>query len=80
MSNGDQSTGPLSAEQLDDLVASTDTGGRTPDNVLLVRFLAATALVWSLWQVWIASPLPFMLHWGVFSGKEARPVHLAFSL
>ncbi|MDP6872191.1 MAG: TRAP transporter permease [Alphaproteobacteria bacterium] len=80
MSSGDQSTGPLSTEELDDLVASTDTGGRTPDNVLIVRFLAATALIWSLWQVWIASPLPFMLHWGVFSGKEARPVHLAFSI
>ncbi|MBL6953808.1 MAG: TRAP transporter permease [Alphaproteobacteria bacterium] len=80
MSSRDQSEGPLSAEELEDLVASTDTGGRAPDNVLLLRFLAGTALVWSLWQVWIASPLPFILHWGVFSGNEARPVHLAFSL
>ena len=79
MSDGEPSTSQLSSEELEDLVASTDIGGRTPDNIVVVRFLAGTALAWSLWQVWIASPLPFMLHWGVFSGKEARPIHLAFS-
>jgi TRAP transporter 4TM/12TM fusion protein len=79
MSNTEQSSGQLSSEELEDLVASTDTGGRTPDNANIVKFMAATALIWSLWQIWIASPLPFMFHFGVFSGKEARPVHLAFS-
>ncbi|VAW14931.1 TRAP-type uncharacterized transport system, fused permease component [hydrothermal vent metagenome] len=80
MSGEGQSSGKLSAEALDDLVASTDTGGRVPDNANVVKFLAATALIWALWQVWIASPLPFMLGWGVFSGKEARPIHLSFSI
>ena len=80
MSDADQATGPLSSAELEDLVASTDTGGRTPDNANIRWFLAATALIWSLWQVWIASPLPFIMHWGVFSGKEARPIHLAFSI
>jgi len=80
MSNEEQSTGQLSNEELEDLVASTDTGGRTPDNANVVKFLAGTALIWSLWQVWIASPLPFMFNFGVFSGKEARPIHLAFSI
>jgi TRAP transporter 4TM/12TM fusion protein len=80
MSSEEQASGQLNSEELDDLVASTDTGGRMPENKSVVKFLAATALIWSLWQVWIASPFPFMLHVGVFSGKEARPIHLAFSL
>jgi len=72
--------GPLSAEELEDLVASTDTGGRTPENANIVKLMMGLALVWSLWQVWIASPLPFIFNFGVFSGKEARPIHLAFSI
>ncbi|PHQ68886.1 MAG: C4-dicarboxylate ABC transporter [Sneathiella sp.] len=69
----------LSAEELDDLVASTDVGGRAPTNKNIALFMAAVALIWSLWQVWIASPIPYLVNWGVFSGKEARPIHLAFS-
>lgn len=71
---------PLSAEELEDLVASTDVGGRNPSNRNIALFIAALALIWSLWQVWIASPIPYLVGWGVFSGKEARPIHLAFSL
>ncbi|WP_169544645.1 TRAP transporter permease [Sneathiella aquimaris] len=72
--------GPLSNEELEDLVASTDTGGRTPDNAFIVKLMMGLALVWSVWQIWIASPLPYIFNFGVFSGKEARPVHLAFSI
>lgn len=72
--------GPLSAEELEDLVASTDTGGRTPENTAIIKLMMGLALAWSLWQVWIASPLPFIFNFGVFSGKEARPIHLAFSI
>ena len=70
----------MNADELADLVASTDTGGRAPDNQAVVKLLAGVALVWAVWQVWIASPIPFLLHWGVFSGKEARPIHLAFAM
>ncbi|MZR31615.1 TRAP transporter permease [Sneathiella litorea] len=77
-SNNEQK--PLSAEELEDLVASTDVGGRNPSNRNIALLIAALALVWSVWQVWIASPIPYILSWGVFSGKEARPIHLAFSL
>jgi len=79
MSDADKST-VLSNEELDDLVASSDVGGRAPKNRNVALLIAGLALVWSLWQVWIASPIPYMLSWGVFSGKEARPIHLAFSL
>ncbi|WP_421782245.1 TRAP transporter permease [Kiloniella litopenaei] len=70
----------LSDEELQDLVASTDTGGRVPSNQKIITLLAATALIWSIFQVWIASPLPYTIGWGAFSGREARPIHLAFAI
>ena len=70
----------LSERELDDLVASTDTGGRAPSNARVALFISAVALIWSLFQVWIASPLPFSTGIGVFSSREARPIHLGFAI
>ncbi len=44
------------------------------------RILAALALVWSLFQLWIASPLPFSFGFGIFVDVPARGLHLAFGL
>jgi len=41
---------------------------------------SAIALSWSLFQLWIASPLPFMLQFGLIDGVEARALHLTFAL
>ncbi len=85
MTNQTHDDGPLSSEELEDLVASTDTGGRSPENKNIIKLMAGLALAWSLWQVWIASPLPY-LDWplvgsfGVFSGREARPIHLGVAI
>lgn len=38
------------------------------------------ALCWSLFQLWYASPLPFILEFGVFNTTEARSIHLSFAL
>ncbi|MEM9104883.1 MAG: TRAP transporter permease [Pseudomonadota bacterium] len=76
----DESSTKLSDSELEDLVASTDTGGRKPDNQSIAKLIAGTALLWSIFQVWIASPLPYTLGFGVFSSGEARPIHLAFAL
>ncbi|RAU17958.1 C4-dicarboxylate ABC transporter [Nitrincola tibetensis] len=72
---------PSSAEtvDLDELVASTDTGSRSPDG-LPGKLLVSLAAAWSLFQLWIASPLPFMVGFGVFNATEARSIHLAFAL
>jgi len=70
----------LSNEELEDLVASSDTGGRSPVNSQVAMLIAGTALAWSLFQVWIASPLPYTFAIGVFSSREARPIHLAFAV
>ena len=68
-----------SPNELDDLVASSDTGSRklagTPNRIML-----GTAAAWSLFQLWIASPLPFMVGFGVFSATESRSIHLAFAM
>ena len=66
-------------ENLDDIVASSDTGGRSPSKPI-ARLITGTALAWSLFQLWFASPLPFMLRFGVFNDTEARSIHLAFAL
>lgn len=71
-----QASGPT---DLDDLVASTDTGGRVPGG-LAAKVLLGAALAWSLFQLWFASPLPFIVGFGVFNSTEARSIHLAFAL
>lgn len=71
--------GGLDQNELDELVASSDTGGRTPGGVT-EKFLLGVALVWSLFQLWIASPIPFIIGVGVFNDTEARSIHLAFAV
>jgi len=66
-------------QDLQDLVAQADTGGRVPHG-LTKRILLSAALVWSLFQLWIASPIPFMVGFGVFNDTEARSIHLAFAI
>ncbi|MFU8883604.1 MAG: TRAP transporter large permease subunit, partial [Rhodobacterales bacterium] len=69
----------LSQEELDALVAAADTGGRTPSKPVAM-FIMLVALAWSLFQLWIASPVPFMLGFGIFNDTQARSFHLAFAL
>lgn len=64
---------------LEDMVAASDTGARKPHGVP-GKLLVSIAAAWSLFQLWIASPLPYMIGFGVFSATEARSIHLAFAL
>jgi TRAP transporter 4TM/12TM fusion protein len=71
------------AVDLEDLVASTDTGNRNPSGAV-GKLLALLALAWSLFQLYYASNLPFMLQdltglSVVFNSDEARAIHLAFA-
>ncbi|WP_421876476.1 TRAP transporter permease [Pacificispira sp.] len=70
----------LSQEELDDLVASSDTGGRNPSNKAILKAMAIIAFLWALFQVWIASPIPYEVGFGVFSSREARSIHLGLAL
>lgn len=69
----------LSDEELQKIVAEADTGGRKPTG-LTANVLLVVALAWSLFQLWIASPLPFSLGVFVFNDTEARAIHLAFAV
>jgi len=62
-----------------DIVAQVDTGAREPRGTT-GKFLIGVALTWSLFQLWYASPLPFVFNFGVFNSTEARSIHLAFAI
>jgi TRAP transporter 4TM/12TM fusion protein len=45
-----------------------------------LKLIASIAILWSLFQLWYASPLPFILNFGQLIDVPARAVHLAFGL
>jgi TRAP transporter 4TM/12TM fusion protein len=61
------------------LVSDTDTGGRNP-GPWMQKMLLVVAVAWSLFQLWIASPLPFTLGVFVLNDTESRAIHLAFAV
>lgn len=56
-----------------------EAGARSPVGVMAI-LIAGIALGWSLFQLWIASPLPFIFKWGVLNDTETRAIHLSFAL
>ena len=47
---------------------------------LHLKIVAAIAIIWSFFQLWYASPFPFMFDFGMFKGLPARAIHLGFAL
>ena len=45
-----------------------------------LKIVAAIAIIWSLFQLWYASPFPFIFNIGMFKGLPARAIHLGFAL
>ena len=62
-----------------DIVAEADTGARSPGGIP-AKILWYVPLAWAGFQLWLASPLPFMLRFGIFNSTEARSIHLAFAI
>lgn len=76
----DEKTNARAADvDLEDMVASSDSGARKPLGAP-GKLLVGIAAAWSLFQLWIASPLPYIFRFGVFNATEARSIHLAFAL
>ena len=83
----------LSNSELQDLVVETDTGARNPGKIASFIIIAA-AFAWSIFQLWIASPLPFMVadatwlhpilpfnyNLLIINDTKARYIHLFFAL
>jgi TRAP transporter 4TM/12TM fusion protein len=81
-----------SEEELEQMIAASDTGARSPEGGV-GKLLLIIAFAWSVFQLWIASPLPFMLSdihlWGdttladfipVLNNTDTRSIHLAFAM
>ena len=75
----DKQPSAVAESDLEDMVASSDSGARKPAGVP-GKLLVSIAAIWSLFQLWIASPLPYMVGVGVFNATESRSIHLAFAL
>ncbi|USD64967.1 TRAP transporter permease [Vibrio sp. SCSIO 43136] len=67
------------SQDVQDMVAQADTGARNPQG-LPGRVLWFVPLCWSLFQLWYASPLPFIFNFGVLNDTEARSIHLMFAI
>src|SRR5690349_2370692 len=65
-------------EALEAMVAEADTGARKPVGSTK-HVIFVVALAWALFQLWYASPLPYMLNFGVVNDGQARIVHLTFA-
>jgi TRAP transporter 4TM/12TM fusion protein len=61
------------------LVQDNDAGARQPGRFVR-KLLLFVAVAWSLFQLWIASPLPFSLGIFVLNDTESRSIHLAFAV
>ncbi|NIY73713.1 TRAP transporter permease [Marivivens donghaensis] len=71
----------FSDDELQDLVASTDSGGRNPTNRAVALFISGAAFAWSLFQLWIAQPQLWFGAWvPVLNSSQTRPVHLGFAI
>ena len=79
----DQTSGRPQVD-LQDMIAASDTGNRNPAGIVGTG-LALLALIWSLFQLYYASNVPFLIQdltglRVVFNSDEARSIHLAFAL
>ncbi|MCK0142861.1 TRAP transporter permease [Aliiroseovarius sp. F20344] len=68
----------LSEEELQELVAASDTGARSPHGPVGLM-IAAVALIWAIFQVLLASPVaPYLLPGDLIN--NSRQIHLAFAI
>ncbi len=69
----------ISDEEIQAKIEEVEYTGRKAGPAL-GTVIAVVAAVWSLFQLWIASPLPFLLDFGIIVDVPARGIHLAFGL
>lgn len=72
----------LTESDLKDLVIESDAGARNPSSKIAAGILAGGAFLWSLFQLWIASPIQFDIGIGalILNDTETRAIHLAFAI
>jgi TRAP transporter 4TM/12TM fusion protein len=84
--NANGMTGVANQALIDDVVAK-ESGARAPEGFTR-RLIVGTAIAWSLFQLWISSPVPFWVSAAVpflqrfvmFNDTMARSIHLTFAV
>ena len=68
--------------RLDNNLENIDEEGSIKRNLkgFNLKLVAFIAICWTLFQLWYASPLPFIFNFGIFIDLPARAIHLAFAL
>lgn len=66
------------ADEAAEILEKLETGRATGPK--LGRVIGTICVLWTLFQLWIASPFPFTFGVAIISGVPARAVHLAFGL
>ena len=69
----------ISQEEIQAQIDDVEYTGRKTGPTL-GKIIGAIAALWSVYQLWIASPLPFLLNFGIIGGVPSRAIHLAFAL
>ncbi len=67
-------------DELQEMIAETESGARNPTGAFPKKILFFVPLIWTLFQLWYASPLPFIFNFFVINDTEARAIHLAFAI
>ena len=67
--------------KLQEMIAETDTGARNPTGSV-GKLMFWTAFAWAAFQLWIASPFPYMFadYLPVLNNTGTRSIHLAFAM
>jgi TRAP transporter 4TM/12TM fusion protein len=75
----DRNAAASDADEEEISAVAVEFGARSPQGNTK-RIVTWAAIAWSLFQLWIASPIPFSLDFLIISQTQARPVHLAFAI
>jgi TRAP transporter 4TM/12TM fusion protein len=67
-------------DKVHDTIVKAESGARNPTGAFPKKVLFFVPLVWTLFQLWYASPLPFLFNFFVINDTEARAIHLAFAI
>jgi len=76
---GAEMTEKTHQQELDDLIAENDTGAREPSGMAR-KLVLGIAIFWPIYQLYMASPLPFSTGILLIDDSQQRAIHLAFAL
>ena len=67
-------------DKLKKVMAETEGGARNPSGAIPKKVLFFVPLLWTLFQLWYSSPLPYLFNIFVLNDTQARSIHLAFAM